>query len=136
MVILVIGILASVAIASYLSQANKGQDLAAKSQVRSLQGQVEACATENDDNYSDCDTAAELGDALNGIEFVDPTATPGPGKVTVVRGRPPTTYTIKAGSKSGHEFTIERKADGSGRAHLRGQGQGRLPRRPAATGVW
>ena len=67
-------------------------------------------------------------DALNGIEFVDPTATPGPGKVTVAA----------AGAKDLHDqgrLQVGPRVHGRaqdrrlGRAHLRGQGQGRLPRR-------
>ena len=134
-VMLLIGLLSAIAIASYLSQANKGQDLAAKSQIRSLQIKVEACATEHGDRFNACDTRAELGDdALNGIEFAEPTATPGPGKVTVAAAGT-NDYTIKAGSKSGQEFTVERKTDGSaartcvvkGKAGCRDEG---------GTGVW
>jgi prepilin-type N-terminal cleavage/methylation domain-containing protein len=134
-VILVLGILASIAIASYLSQANKGQDVAAKSQVRDLQGKVEACALENG-KYTDCDTAAELGnDALNGIEFVDPTVTPPAGKITVAAAGSKT-YTVKATSKSGHEFSAERKSDGSVDRTCTVKGKGGCRDEGAALGVW
>ena len=134
-VMLLIGLLSAIAIASYLSQANKGQDLAAKSQIRSLQIKVEACATENGDRFNACDTGAELGtDALSGIEFVDPTATPGAGKVTVAAAGT-NDYTIKAGSKSGQEFTVERKTDGSVERTCVVKGKGGC-RESGGTGVW
>ena len=133
-VILVIGILSSIAIASYLNQAQKGDDTAAKSQVKSLQNRVEDCAAERD-TYSACDTAAELGGLITGIDFSEPTATPASEKVAVeaVGERD---YTITATSKSGHRFSVERTAGGSfvrtcvvkGKAGCRDDG--------GPTGVW
>jgi prepilin-type N-terminal cleavage/methylation domain-containing protein len=135
LVILILGILAAVSIASYLSQANKGQDVAAKSQVRSLQGRVEACAVDNG-KYGDCDTASELGnDALNGIEFVDPTVTPPIGKITVAAADTKT-YTIKAVSKSGHEFSAERKPDGTVERTCTVTGKGGCRDDGGPLGVW
>ena len=134
-VMMLIGLLSAIAIASYLSQANKGQDLAAKSQIRDLQGKLEACSLEHGEKYSACDTGAELGsDALNGIEFVEPTATPGPGEVTVAAAGTHD-YTIKAGSKSGQEFTVERKADGTVERTCVVKGKGGC-RDEGGTGVW
>lgn len=133
-VILIMGILASIAIAAYLAQTKKGQDVEAKAAARNLVSQVEGCAAE-EDRYNRCDTAAELGSRLNGLDFVDPTASPPAGKVTVSAAAA-NTYTIKAGSKSGHEFTVERVAGGTivrtcvikGRAGCRDDG--------GPTGVW
>jgi type IV pilus assembly protein PilA len=55
-VILIIGILAAIAIPAFLSQRSKGQDAAAKSDVRNMVSQMEACFTE-DDMYVGCTAA-------------------------------------------------------------------------------
>ncbi len=133
-VILVIGILAAIAIASYLNQAQKGQDAASKSQVKSLQNRVEDCAAERD-HFSRCDTAAELGDAITGINFSEPAAAP-PSEQVAVEAAGDRTYTITATSKSGHRFSVERTSGGNfirtcvekGKAGCRDDG--------GATGVW
>ena len=124
-VILVIGILSAIAIASYLNQAQKGQDTAAKSQVKSLQNRVEDCVAERD-AYSACNTAAELGSMITGIDFADPTPTPPTEKVSV-EASGDRTYKITATSKSGHRFTRRAHRGRQLRPHLRRQGQGRLP---------
>ncbi len=127
-VIMLIGILASIAIASYLSQANKGQDLAAKGQVRSLQGQVEACALEHKENFTNCNTEAELGDALTGIDVRRPHGDAGAGQGHRGRGGREDLHDqgrLEVGPRV-HGRAQERRL---GRAHLRDQGQGRLSRR-------
>lgn len=133
-VVLVIGILASIALASYLNQAQKGNDSAAKSQVKSLQNRVEDCAADRD-SYSACDTAAELGGLITGIDFSEPTPTPASEKVAV-EAAGDRDYKITATSKSGHRFTVQRTSSGDfvrtcvvkGRAGCRDNG--------SATGVW
>ena len=55
-VILIIGILAAIALPAFLSQRTKGQDGAAKSDVRNMVSQMEACFTE-DDKYVGCTVA-------------------------------------------------------------------------------
>jgi type IV pilus assembly protein PilA len=52
-VILIIGILAAIAMPAFLAQRSKGQDAAAKSQVRNLVSHMEACFTE-DNQYVGC----------------------------------------------------------------------------------
>lgn len=133
-VILVIGILSSIALASYLNQAQKANDTSAKSQARSLQNRVEDCAVEGED-YRRCDTAAELGELIRDIDFSEPTATPASEKVAVETAGA-RTYTITATSKSGHRFSVELTAGGSfvrtcvvkGKAGCRDDG--------GPTGVW
>ena len=46
-VILIIGILAAIALPTFLGQQSKGQDAAAKSDARNLVSQVEACFADN-----------------------------------------------------------------------------------------
>jgi type IV pilus assembly protein PilA len=55
-VILIIGILAAIAVPAFLTQRSKGQDAAAKSDVRNMVSQMEACFTE-DDKYLGCTAA-------------------------------------------------------------------------------
>ena len=59
-VILVIGILAAIALPSFLGQENKAQDSEAKANARELLTHVEACAVETA-GYDECDAVSELG---------------------------------------------------------------------------
>jgi type IV pilus assembly protein PilA len=58
-VILIIGILAAIAVPAFLTQRSKGQDAAAKSDVRNMVSQMEACFTE-DDKYVGCTAALNI----------------------------------------------------------------------------
>ena len=53
-VILIIGILAAIAIPSFLSQKSKANDSAAKTQVGTLQTTMETYATEHNGSYAAC----------------------------------------------------------------------------------
>jgi type IV pilus assembly protein PilA len=101
-VILIIGILAAIALPSFLGQQQKAQDTSAKSNARSLVEHVESCfATEMD--YTNC-TTAKLG--ATGL----PTgAALGQVDVAVTNA---TTYVVTAKSKSGGSFTISRTGTG------------------------
>ena len=59
-VVLIIGILAAVALPTFLGQRDKGFDADAKSNARNLQTMVESCGVDNAGDYTQCDTAAEL----------------------------------------------------------------------------
>ena len=59
-VILIIGILAAIALPTFLGQQKKGQDASAKSDARNLVSHVESCFADSQD-YTLCDTSAELG---------------------------------------------------------------------------
>ncbi len=54
-VILIIGILAAIALPTFLGQQKKGQDASAKSDARNLVSQVEACFADTQD-YTQCNT--------------------------------------------------------------------------------
>jgi type IV pilus assembly protein PilA len=97
-VILIIGILAAIALPSFLGQQQKAQDTSAKSNARSLVTHVEACFAGTID-YSKCTTAQ-----------MDPTGLPigsTDGQVDVTNATS-TSYTVVAMSKSGGQFTITR----------------------------
>src|SRR3954452_13617321 len=54
-VILIIGILAAIALPSFLGQQDKGKDASAKSDARNAVSQIESCYADNPPNgYGDC----------------------------------------------------------------------------------
>jgi len=103
-VILIIGILAAIALPTFLGQQSKGQDAAAKSDARNLVSHVESCFADTQD-YTGCDTIAELPNT--GLDLG--TAN---GQVMVDSGAGTQTFSVTAHSKSGNTFTITRGANG------------------------
>jgi len=112
-VILIIGILAAIALPTFLGQQKKAQDSAAKSNARNLVSQVESCFAETED-YTKCDTdaATELG-TKTGLPLVNGAPAANSGNVGVVAGATADSYTIKAESKSGNNFTIVKASNGA-----------------------
>jgi type IV pilus assembly protein PilA len=106
-VILIIGILAAIALPTFLGQQKKGQDASAKSDARNLVSQVESCFADSQD-YQLCDTNAELT-AGGPIGLVIGT---NPGEVSVSASNA-NSYAIVGHSKSGNDFTIT-KTNGAG----------------------
>lgn len=104
-VILIIGILAAIAIPSFLGQQQKAQDTSAKSNARSLVEHVESCYAGTTD-YTKC-TSSQM----------DPTGLPigtAQGQVDVTTTTADS-YTVSAKSKSGGTFTISKDVNaGSG----------------------
>src|SRR5215204_2084894 len=96
-VILIIGILAAIALPTFLGQQKKGQDASAKSDARNAVSQMESCFTDKE-TYVGCPG----------------TTNPFPSSNVAVDGSPTaSTYTVKATSKSGGTFSIEKKSDGT-----------------------
>ena len=102
-VILIVGILAAIALPTFLGQQKKGQDASAKSDARNMVTQVESCFADVQD-YTQCDTAAELG--TTGLNVGT-----GSGQVAVTASATDG-YTITAVSKSGNTFLITKTAGG------------------------
>ena len=105
-VILIIGILAAIAIPSFIGQKNKANDAAAKELARTAQTTAETYATDNSGSYANL-TAAILNSyektipiVSNSISaFIDPT--------TGVSGASATGYTVVATAEpTGDTFTI------------------------------
>ena len=103
-VILIVGILAAIALPTFLGQQKKGQDASAKSDARNLVTQVESCFADTQD-YTQCDTAGELG--TTGLNVGT-----GSGQVAVTASATDG-YTITAVSKSTNTFLITKTAGGA-----------------------
>jgi type IV pilus assembly protein PilA len=90
-VILIIGILAAIALPSFLGQQKKAQDSSAKSDARNAVTQIESCYADAQD-YTTCATVAALTAA--GLPLV-----------TAASGDK-TSYSVTTTSKSTNTFTI------------------------------
>jgi type IV pilus assembly protein PilA len=106
-VILIIGILAAIAIPSFLNQKSKANDVQAKALVRTAETTAESIATDNNGAYDNV-TEAELHSAepsipivANGNEAYLSAATPGKNE-----------YSVTATATDGDELTITRSATG------------------------
>jgi type IV pilus assembly protein PilA len=93
-VVLIIGILAAIALPTFLGQRSKAQDSSAKSDARNAVTQMESCFTSKE-TYAGCEATLEKG----------PT-------ITTITENGTTGYTILATSKAGNTFTILRDATG------------------------
>jgi type IV pilus assembly protein PilA len=105
-VILIIGILAAIAIPSFLNQRSKGNDAEAKSTAVTAAQATETCATDNNGQYTNCTEAA--------ITAIEPTLTDAAARLTVASTS--NTYTIVVTSNrdaNAATFTLARAADGT-----------------------
>jgi type IV pilus assembly protein PilA len=91
-VILIIGILAAIALPTFLGQRAKSQDAAAKSDARNAVSQLESCFTDAN-TYAGCSAGA--------------------GNPSAVTNANADTYEVTATSASGNTFKITRNANGT-----------------------
>jgi type IV pilus assembly protein PilA len=109
-VILIIGILAAIAIPSFLNQKTKANDASAKELARTAQTAAETYATDHNGSYASMDATA-----LKGIEPSIQTASGNNNaylsNVTVTGGG--TGYSVTATSNSTNTYTITRASDGT-----------------------
>jgi type IV pilus assembly protein PilA len=102
-VVLIIGILAAIALPTFLGQRSKAQDAGAKSAARNTVSHVESCYA-NSQDYTACDnTGLTTNEQVPAGDLTDVVVTP-----NTKDG-----YAIVATSKSGNTFTIT-KAPGTG----------------------
>src|ERR1700754_5349451 len=111
-VILIIGILAAIALPSFLGQQKKGQDSSAKSDARNAVTQMESCFADAQ-SYSGCTLA---GSGLN--------VGTGQGQVQATVDPSGASYSIVATSKSGATFTIAKDSNGVSQRSCSGTGGG------------
>jgi type IV pilus assembly protein PilA len=105
-VILIIGILAAIAIPSFLNQKSKANDASAKELARTAQTTAETISTDNNGDYSTVTPAK-----LNEVEKSIPLAEVGGAAYLSAASGNATGYTVTAtaGKSSGNTFTIEDK---------------------------
>jgi type IV pilus assembly protein PilA len=77
-VILIIGILAAIAIPSFLNQRSKGNDAEAKSTAVTAAEAMETCATDSNGSYSNCTLAS--------IQSIEPTLNDADPRLAVTAG--------------------------------------------------
>ena len=109
-VVLIIGILASIALPAFLGEQEKGQDADAKTNARNVVSAVESCFAETE-SYATCDTLPELGatDTRMSVELTDEVEQE-EGAVSV--SATADTYTISGYSQSQRTFVIAKSAAG------------------------
>jgi type IV pilus assembly protein PilA len=106
-VILIIGILAAIAIPSFINQKGKANDAAAKTQVRTAQTAAETIATDNNGAYTNV-TLANLQTTEQTLSDVSSATLSVPVVATA------TTYTVKSTSNTTSDwFQIARGATGT-----------------------
>jgi type IV pilus assembly protein PilA len=101
-VMLILGVLAAIAIPSFINQREKAQDSDAKAMARTMQTAIETYATDNNGRYTGATFA--LLDAIEPT-LEAPPATPG---AEVVGAPTASDYTVRATSASGREFNVVR----------------------------
>ena len=105
-VILIIGILAAIAIPSFLNQRSKGNDAEAKSSAVTAAEAIETCATDNNGSYATCTEAS--------IISIEPTLQDVAARMVVAST--PTTYTVTVTSNrdsNAATFVLARAANGT-----------------------
>jgi type IV pilus assembly protein PilA len=103
-VILIIGILAAIAIPSFLNQKSKANDASAKELVRSAQTTAETISTDNNGSYESILGPAQLVAVEKSIPTVEVN---GAAYLSAAKGEAKGyTVTATAGKSSGNTFTI------------------------------
>jgi type IV pilus assembly protein PilA len=111
-VILIIGILAAIAIPSFLNQKSKASDAAAKELAHSAQVAAETIATDNGGSYTlvtpallhTYETTIQVGSGGNNAFIATPSG---------VTNATANTYTVTATSTTGDTYSINRLANGT-----------------------
>ena len=111
-VVVIIGILAGIAIPSFLAQKSKASNAQAKVLARTAQTAAETIATDNDGLYGSVTV-----EALHAVEPTIPTTETGSGgeKITYLSATTagPHEYSVTASTPEGNRLTISRAPDGS-----------------------
>jgi type IV pilus assembly protein PilA len=105
-VILIIGILAAIAIPSFLNQRSKGNDAEAKSTAVTAAQAAETCATDNNGVYTSCNEAA--------LQSIEPTLNDAAARLVVTPGANNYSVVVTSNRDSNAAtFTLSRSANGT-----------------------
>ena len=105
-VILIIGILAAIAIPSFLNQRSKGNDAEAKSTAVTAAQAAETCATDNNGVYTSCTEAA--------LQSIEPTLNDAAARLVVTPGANNYSVVVTSNRDSNAAtFTLSRSSDGT-----------------------
>jgi type IV pilus assembly protein PilA len=108
-VILIIGILAAIAIPSFLNQTHKANDASAKELARTAETTAETIATDNNGSY----VTITGPTVLSGYEPTIPTAAGNGNAYLSAALGSATGYAVTTTSTTGDTFTITRASDGT-----------------------
>jgi type IV pilus assembly protein PilA len=104
-VILIIGVLAAIAIPSFLDQSGKADDAEAKSLAISAAKALESCATDSDGSYEACTPSS--------LALIEPTLNNGGSRLSITAGAQDYEVIVTSKRDSGAvTFTVARKSDG------------------------
>jgi prepilin-type N-terminal cleavage/methylation domain-containing protein len=126
--IMIIGVLAGIALAVFLGQSSKANDVSTKSNVANVSRLLQACVTSSNtrDDYRDCDSGSKLGETAPPL---DPTPADesgdcnppasgdtisDPDKTRILRASSDC-FVVFGESRSGNRFWYIRRSDGSAR---------------------
>jgi type IV pilus assembly protein PilA len=128
-VMLILGILAAIALPSFFNQKEKATDSKAKANAHSAQVAMETCATENNNDYTNCSATR-----LKAIESTLPAvgAAGVTGERFTVTGNDTDEYTITVTSANDNTFSIQRESTGATKFPCTTPGDGGCP--PAGAG--
>ena len=105
-VILIIGILAAIAIPSFLNQRDKGNDVEAKATATSAAEAFEACKTDSNGSYAPC--------TLSSLRSIEPTLNDAGSRLSVNSGSDDYRVVVTADRDSGAAaFTLSHASDGT-----------------------
>ena len=126
-VILIIGILAAIAIPSFLNQKSKANDASAKELARTAQTTAETIATDNNGSYSTITGPASLTAVEKSIPVAEVNGAAYLSAATEIEGGQGWTVTATAGKASGDTFTITRNKEGVVTRSCTAPGKGGCP---------
>jgi type IV pilus assembly protein PilA len=105
-VILIIGILAAIAIPSFLNQRSKGNDAEAKSSVVTAAEAMETCATDNNGSYTNCSKAS--------LQAIEPTLNDVGARLAVTPGTNNYSITVTSNrDANAATFVLSRSSTGA-----------------------
>jgi type IV pilus assembly protein PilA len=128
-VILIIGILAAIAIPSFLSQKSKASDASAKELVRTAETTAETIATDNGGSYASITKPADLNAVEKSIPIEASTTQ---AYLSVAEGTANSYKVTAKAEPDNNTFTITRNAEGEVKRTCTVKGKGGCP----ASGEW